>query len=234
MLQINNINVFYGSVQVVWDVSLHVDDGEIVALVGANGAGKTTVINAMFGIKPPESGLIRFAGHRLDGLSVDEISKLGIAYVPEGGRPFRDMNIRENLEMGAYHAGAWNRRQQMLKHVYELFPRLKEREKNLAGTLSGGERQMLAIGRALMSRPTMCVFDEPSIGLSPLLVLEFFRTIKQLREEGITVLLIEQNVHHSLEIADRGYVLESGRIVLEGKSDELLENELVKKAYLGL
>ena len=234
MLQIKNINVFYGSVQVIWDVSLNVNDGEIVALVGANGAGKTTILKALFGLQALESGLIQFAGQRLDTMPPNEISKLGVAYVPEGGRPFRDMTVRENLEMGAYHAGSWGRRQDTLKRVYDLFPRLQEREKNLAGTLSGGERQMLAIGRALMSRPTMCVFDEPSIGLSPLLVQEFFQTIERLREEGITVLLVEQNVHLSLEIADRGYVLESGRIALEGDSAGLLENDLVKQAYLGI
>lgn len=234
MLQIKNINVFYGSVQVIWDVSLNVNDGEIVALVGANGAGKTTILKALFGLQALESGLIHFAGQRLDTLSPNDISKLGVAYVPEGGRPFRDMTVRENLEMGAYQSGAWARRRDTLKRVYDLFPRLQEREKNLAGTLSGGERQMLAIGRALMSRPTMCVFDEPSIGLSPLLVQEFFQTIKRLREEGITVLLVEQNVHLSLEIADRGYVLESGRIALEGDSAGLLENDLVKQAYLGI
>ena len=235
MLQFNNVNV------VLWKCSSRLGCFTSMLmmvkswlLVGANGAGKTTVLKAMFGLKPPESGLIQFAGQRLDTMSANEISQLGIGYVPEGGRPFRDMNIRENLEMGAYHSGAWSRRHDTLARVYNLFPRLKERESNLAGTLSGGERQMLAIGRALMSRPTMCVFDEPSIGLSPLLVSEFFSTIKQLREEGITVLLIEQNVHKSLEIADRGYVLESGRIVLEGESQALLDNAQVKQAYLGI
>lgn len=234
MLKFNKVNVFYGSVQVLWDVSLNVDDGEIVAVVGANGAGKTTLLKAMMGLLEPASGMIKFAGQRIDGRSSNEISKLGIAYVPEGGRPFRDMSIRENLEMGAIPSMAWKRRDASLRRVFQMFPRLEERQHNLARTLSGGERQMLAISRALMSRPTLCVFDEPSIGLAPLLVAEFFRIIRLLREEGITVLLIEQNVRQSLEIADRGYVLESGRIVLEGDSQDLLENETVRKAYLGL
>jgi branched-chain amino acid transport system ATP-binding protein len=234
VLKFNKVNVFYGSVQVLWDVSLNVDDGEIVAVVGANGAGKTTLLKAMMGLLEPASGMIKFAGQRIDGRSSNEISKLGIAYVPEGGRPFRDMSIRENLEMGAIPSMAWKRRDASLRRVFQMFPRLEERQHNLARTLSGGERQMLAISRALMSRPTLCVFDEPSIGLAPLLVAEFFRIIRLLREEGITVLLIEQNVRQSLEIADRGYVLESGRIVLEGDSQDLLENETVRKAYLGL
>ena len=159
---------------------------------------------------------------------------MGIAYVPEGGGPFRDMNVRENLEMGAYHSYAWKHRKETLRRVYRLFPRLEEREHKLSRTLSGGERQMLAIGRALMARPTLCAFDEPSIGLSPLLVDEFFHIIHQLRDDGITVLLVEQNVRKSLEIADRAYVLQNGRIVLEGRKQELLEEELIRKAYLGL
>jgi len=159
---------------------------------------------------------------------------MGIAYVPEGGGPFRDMSVRENLEMGAYHSIAWKHRKETLKRVYKVFPRLEEREHKLSRTLSGGERQMLAIGRALMARPTLCAFDEPSIGLAPLLVDEFFHIIKQVREEGITILLVEQNVHKSLEIADRAYILENGRITLDGNSSDLLEDERIRKAYLGL
>lgn len=234
MLKFNNVNVYYGSIQVLWDISLHVDEGEIVAVMGANGAGKTTLLKALMGLIEPVSGMIKFAGLRIEGHDPAHISKLGIAYVPEGGRPFRDMSVHENLEMGAYHPMAWRRRKDTLRRVYRMFPRLEERQHKLAHTLSGGERQMLAIGRALMSRPTLCVFDEPSIGLAPLLVAEFFRIIHRLREEGITILLIEQNVRQSLEIADRGYVLESGRIVLQGCSQELLENVQVRKAYLGL
>lgn len=234
LLRFNKINVSYGRIQALRDVTLDVDDGEIVAVVGANGAGKTTLLKALIGLHEPESGMIKFAGTRIEGRDPDEISKMGIAYVPEGGRPFRDMTIRENLEMGAYHPGAWKRRQDSMRRVFKMFPRLEERQHKLARTLSGGERQMLAISRALMSRPSLCVFDEPSIGLAPLLVAEFFRIIGRLRDDGITVLLIEQNVKQSLEIADRGYVLENGRITMEGDSQELLESELIRKAYLGL
>jgi branched-chain amino acid transport system ATP-binding protein len=234
LLKFNKINVSYGRIQALRDVSLDVDDGEIVAVVGANGAGKTTLLKALIGLHEPESGMIKFAGIRIEGRDPDEISKMGIAYVPEGGRPFRDMSIRENLEMGAYHPGAWKRRQDSMRRVFKMFPRLEERQHKMARTLSGGERQMLAISRALMSRPSLCVFDEPSIGLAPLLVLEFFRIIQRLRDDGITILLIEQNVKQSLEIADRGYVLENGRITMEGSSRELLESELIRKAYLGL
>jgi len=234
MLKINKINSHYGRIQALWDVSLHVEDGEIVAVIGANGAGKTTLLRTLMGLIEPSSGMIKFAGLRIEGRDPYRISEMGIAYVPEGGGPFRDMSVRENLEMGAYHSNAWRRRKDTLRRVYRIFPRLEERENKLSRTLSGGERQMLAIGRALMARPTLCAFDEPSIGLSPLLVDEFFRVIHQIREEGITVLLIEQNVHKSLEIADRAYVLENGRIVLEGNRQELLQEELVRKAYLGL
>jgi branched-chain amino acid transport system ATP-binding protein len=202
--------------------------------MGANGAGKTTLLKTMLGLLDIGSGMIKFAGQRIEGRDPSHISDLGIAYVPEGGRPFRDMSVQENLEMGAYHSVAWRRRDDALRRVYRMFPRLEERQGKLAHTLSGGERQMLAIGRALMARPTLCVFDEPSIGLAPLLVAEFFRIIKRLRDDGITILLVEQNVKQSLEIADRGYVLESGRIVLEDQSQALLENELIRKAYMGL
>ena len=234
MLKFNKINVFYGRIQVLWDISLDVNEGEIVAVVGANGAGKTTLLKTLVGLMEPRTGMIKFAGQRIEGRDPNQISKLGIAYVPEGGRPFRDMSIQENLEMGAYHPIAWRRRADTLRRVYRTFPRLEERRHKLARTLSGGERQMLAIGRAIMARPTLCVFDEPSIGLAPLIVAEFFRVIHHLRDDGITVLLIEQNVRQSLEIADRAYVLESGRIVLEGDSHSLLESELIRKAYLGL
>jgi branched-chain amino acid transport system ATP-binding protein len=234
MLKFHKVNVYYGRIQVLWDISLNVDDGEIVAVVGANGAGKTTLLKTLIGLIEPRSGMVKFVGRRIEGYDPDRISELGIAYVPEGGRPFRDMSVRENLEMGAYHPAAWRRRKDTLNRVYRIFPRVEERQDKLARTLSGGERQMLAISRALMARPTLCVFDEPSIGLAPLLVAEFFRIIQRLRDDGITVLLIEQNVRQSLEIADRAYVLESGRIALEGDSQELLQNELIRKAYLGL
>jgi branched-chain amino acid transport system ATP-binding protein len=234
MLRVNKINSGYGRIQALWDVSLHVEEGEIVALVGANGAGKTTLLRSVMGLVKPSSGMIKLNGQRIEGHDTNKISELGIAYVPEGGGPFRDMSVRENLEMGAYYSNAWKYRADTLRRVYRLFPRLEERENKLSRTLSGGERQMLAIGRALMSRPTLCAFDEPSIGLSPLLVDEFFHIIRQVREEGITVLLVEQNVHKSLEIADRAYVLENGRIILDGCTQDLIEDERIRKAYLGL
>jgi branched-chain amino acid transport system ATP-binding protein len=178
--------------------------------------------------------MIKFAGQRIEGRDPHRISELGIAYGPEGGGMFRDMNVRENLEMGAYHHRAWDRRDKTLERVFHLFPRLEEREHALSRTLSGGERQMLVIGRALMALPTLCIFDEPSIGMSPLLVEQSFHVISQLRDEGITVLLIEQNVRRSLEIADRGYILANGRVVLEGDRAELQSSEIVGHAYLGL
>jgi branched-chain amino acid transport system ATP-binding protein len=234
VLKVNKVFAGYGRIQAIWDVSLSVEDGEIVALVGANGAGKTTLLRTVMGMIEPESGMIKFLGRRIEGRDPHKISEMGIAYVPEGGRPFRDMSVRENLEMGAYLPIAWDRRKDTLRRVYRIFPELEERENKLARTLSGGERQMLAIGRALMSRPTFCAFDEPTIGLAPLLVDEFFHVIERVRDQGITVLLVEQNVRQSLEIADRAYVLENGRIVLEGESQTLLQEELIKKAYLGL
>ncbi len=234
MLDVNNINAFYGRVQALWGVSLRIDEGEIVALVGANGAGKTTLLNTIFGLLRPASGTVEFLGRRIDGLVPHNMGALGISYVPEGGRLFREMTVRENLEMGAYVYEAWRRREETAKQVYEIFPILKEREGQLAGTLSGGERQLLAIGRSLMSSPKLLIFDEPSYGLAPLLVREIFRIIQRLREQGIAILVIEQNVRQTLEIADRAYVLENGRIVSEGKSEKLLQNDHIKKAYLGL
>jgi len=234
MLAVNHIDAFYGRVQALWDVTLRINEREIVALVGANGAGKTTLLNIIFSLLHPASGTVEFLGRRIDGLAPHHIGELGISYVPEGGRPFREMSVRENLEMGAYIHEAWKQREETLNQVYTMFPRLKERQKQLVGTLSGGELQMVAIGRGLMSRPKMCVFDEPSYGLAPLLVREIFRIVQRLRERGIAILLIEQNVRQTLEIADRAYVLENGRIVSEGKSRELLQDDHIKKAYLGL
>lgn len=234
MLAVNNINAFYGRVQALWDVSLRINEGEIVALLGANGAGKTTLLNIIFNLLRPASGAVEFLGTRIDSLAPHHIVKLGISYVPEGGRLFREMTVSENLEMGAYADEAWSQKEEMLSQVYNMFPRLKERQRQLVGSLSGGEHQMVAIGRGLMSRPKLCVFDEPSYGLAPLLVKEILRIIQGLRDQGISILLIEQNVRQTLEIADRAYVLENGRIVSEGKSRELLQNDHIKKAYLGL
>jgi branched-chain amino acid transport system ATP-binding protein len=234
MLRVNRVNVQYGPVQALWDVTVAVNEGEIVSVLGANGAGKSTLVKAIMGLVDPISGMITFGGRRIEGRDPHRISRLGVAYAPEGGGLFRDMSVRENLELGAYHRVAWNRRQRTLQRVFRLFPILEDREAALARTLSGGERQMLVIGRALMSLPTMCIFDEPSIGMSPRLVEQTFHVIGQLREEGITILLIEQNVRKSLEIADRAYVLENGRVVLEGDRTTLLDSDLVQKAYLGL
>jgi branched-chain amino acid transport system ATP-binding protein len=234
MLAVDHIEAFYGRVQALWDVSLRVNEGEIVALVGANGAGKTTLLNIIFSLLRPASGTVEFRGRRIESLAPHHIGELGISYVPEGGRLFREMTVRENLEMGAYSYKAWKQKEETINQVYDMFPRLKERQRQLVGTLSGGEHQMVAIGRGLMSRPKLCVLDELSYGLAPLLVKEIFHIIEGLRDQGIAILLIEQNVRQTLEIADRAYVLENGRIVLAGKSAKLLKNDHVKKAYLGL
>ena len=234
MLEVSNIEAFYGKTQVLWGVSLSVNEAEIVALVGANGAGKTTLLNTISGLLHPASGSAEFLGKRIDRLPPHSIAELGISYMPQGRRLFPDMSVRENLEMGAYPNRAWKQKGETLEQVYQIFPVLKGRGGQLAGTLSGGEQQMVAMGRGLMSRPRLCVFDEPSSGLAPRLVLEVFRVIKSLREQGLTILLIEQNVRHTLEIADRAYVLENGRVVLEGVGDGLLQSDHVRKAYLGL
>ena len=234
MLKVSNINTFYGKLQALWDVSFRVEEKEIVALVGANGAGKTTVLNTISNLLYPASGTVEFLGRRIDRMPAYRIVELGISHVPEGKKLFADMTVRENLEMGAYTHHAWKRKEETLEQVYQVFPSLKEREGQLARTLSGGEQQMLAMGRGLMSRPRLCMFDEPSSGLAPILMMEVFEVIKKLREQGTTILLVEQNVQRALEIADRAYVLENGRVALEGKGKELLQEELVRKAYLGL
>ena len=234
MLKVNNINTFYGKAQALWDVSLRIDEAEIVALIGSNGAGKSTLLNTISGLLRPASGSIEFLDQRIDILAPHAIVELGISHIPEGRKLFSEMSVRENLEMGAYTSEAWKRKGETAKQVYQVFPTLKERAKQLARTLSGGEQQMLAMGRGLMSGPKLCMFDEPSYGLAPRLMMEVFEVIKSLREQGITILLIEQNVPRTLEIADRAYVLENGRIVLEGTCAQCLENEHVKKAYLGL
>jgi len=234
MLKVNKVATFYGKSQALWDVSLNIKEAEIVALIGANGAGKTTLLNTISGVLVPASGTVEFLDKRIDGMAPHRIVGLGLAHVPEGRRLFVEMSVHENLEMGAYTSGAWKHRAETFEHVYELFPILKERAKQLARTLSGGEQQMLAMARGLMARPKMCMFDEPSYGLAPRLMMEVFEAIKSLRKQGITILLIEQNVRNTLEIADRAYVLENGRIALEGKSKDLLKRESIKKAYLGL
>jgi len=234
MLEVSNIDAFYGKIQALWGVSLNIDEAEIVALVGANGAGKTTLLNTISGLLHPVSGSVEFLGKRIDGLTSHTIVELGISHIPEGRKLFPDMSVRENLEMGAYAKRVWKHRQEILDKVYQLFPTLKERQGQLARTLSGGEQQMVAMGRGLMSRPRLCIIDEPSSGLAPLLVDEIFRIIQGLRDQGIAIFLIEQNVQQTLEIADRAYVLENGRVILAGKSKQLLQEELIRKAYLGL
>jgi branched-chain amino acid transport system ATP-binding protein len=231
---VNSLNTSYGKVQALWDVSLHVNEAEIVALIGSNGAGKTTLFNTISGLLCPASGSIIFMGNRIDRLPCNCIVELGISYIPEGGRIFKEMTVRENLEMGAYSMHAWKVRHETFEKVYKVFPILKERAGQQATTLSGGEQQMLAMGRGLMSRPKLCLFDEPSYGLAPILVTEVFKIIQSLREQGITVLLNEQNVRNTLEIADRAYVLENGHISLEGMGKELLNSDYIRKAYLGL
>ena len=234
MLAVKDINTNYGKKQVLWNVSLEIGDGEIVALVGANGAGKTTLLKTISGALRPASGAIEFDGQRIEGLKSHAIVKMGMAHIPEGRKLFPDMSILENLEMGAYTKRVWERRQETLNEVYELFPRLNERRAQLARTLSGGEQEMVAIGRGLMSKPRLCIIDEPSSGLAPIVVSEIFQIIQRMRDQGIAIFLIEQNVPQTLEIADRGYVIENGHIVMEGSSKSLLENENIRKAYLGL
>ena len=234
MLEVSNLNVFYGKSQALRDVSLKVNEGEIVALVGTNGAGKTTLLNTISGLLRPASGSVEFLGQRIDRLAPYKIMNLGICQIPEGRKLFSDMTVGDNLEMGAYSSKAWKRRRETLEQVYQIFPVLKERRKQSAKKLSGGEGQMVAIGRGLMSNPRLCMFDEPSYGLAPKLFSEVLEVIKRLRKQGITIFMVEQNVRRTLEIADRAYVLENGQIVLEGKGKDLLQNEQVKTAYLGV
>ncbi|MBI5585002.1 MAG: ABC transporter ATP-binding protein [Deltaproteobacteria bacterium] len=234
MLSIKNLNAYYGKFQALWDVGFEVPEGEIVALVGANGAGKTTLLNTLSGLVDRTSGQVEFLGRRLEGRPPQTIVAQGLCQVPQEGRLFPDMTVRENLEMGAYLTAAWHRKQETLQEVYALFPLLKERSRQLARTLSGGEKQMVAIGRGLMSRPRLCMFDEPSYGLAPILVAEIFRIIKSLPAQGITVLLVEQNVKQALELADRACVVENGRLTLEGRAGDLLSDDHVRQAYLGL
>ncbi len=234
MLEVKGLDVRYGKAQVLFGVSLDVSKEEIVALVGANGAGKTTLLNTISGVVQPAAGTVSFAGQRTDGLTPPAIVDLGICHIPESRRLFVDMTVRENLEMGAYPRRAWRSKDESVRRAFELFPVLKERAGQLARTLSGGEQQMLAMARGLMSRPRLCLIDEPSYGLSPVLVSQVFEVIKSLPSQGVGVLLIEQNVRRSLEIADRGYVLENGTVCLEGACADLLSSEHVRKAYLGL
>jgi len=234
MLEIKNIDVFYGDVQVIWDISFDVKQGEIVALIGANGAGKSTTLKTISGILRPRNGEILFNDIPLHKVEPYRLIELGIAHVPEARRLFVEMSVEENLDMGSLKGEAKKEREITKQLVFELFPRLLERRRQLAGTLSGGEQQMLAMGRGLMSKPKLQMFDEPSLGLSPILVKDIFNVIKRIKAEGTTVLIVEQNVKQTLAIADRVYVLENGRIALQGTGAELLNNEHVKTAYLGV
>jgi branched-chain amino acid transport system ATP-binding protein len=234
MLTVNNIDVFYGDLQVLWDVSFEVHEKEILVLVGANGAGKSTTIRTLSSLLTPKKGSISFDGVRLDQLPPHKIIEHGIVHVPEGRRLFPEMSVEENLIMGSLRGEAKAKRHDSLEKVYDLFPRLKERRKQMAGTLSGGEQQMAAIGRGMMALPKIMMFDEPSLGLAPLLVQEVFRMVQRINKEGVTVLLVEQNVTQTLKMCNRAYVLENGRIVLQGTGKELMENEQVKEAFLGI
>jgi len=232
MLELEGVNAGYKDLQVLWGVSLRVEEGELVALVGPNGAGKTTTLRIISGLLRPTAGTVRFRGAPLDREPPHRIVEMGISQVPEGGRVFTGMSVEENLELGAFTPRARKEKDQTLRWVYQLFPRLEERKKQRAGTLSGGERQMLAIGRALMSQPRLLLLDEPSFGLAPLIVEQIFGMISEINRQGVAVLLVEQNVRAALELAQRAYVIENGRIVGEGSGDALLSFESVRSAYL--
>jgi branched-chain amino acid transport system ATP-binding protein len=238
MLRLKNINTYYGKVHALRNVSLHLGEGEIVTLIGANGAGKTTILNTISGVTPAASGELLFEKETIATLGVDRIVRQGISQVPEGRQVFKPLSVEDNLELGAYLRYRGREGKEAIRQdrdqIYALFPRLKERRKQQAGTMSGGEQQMLAIGRALMAKPRMLLLDEPSMGLAPLVVQEIFRVLETLRSEhGTTILLVEQNAKAALRLADRGYVLETGKVILEGPASELMENADVKRAYLG-
>lgn len=234
MLQVNNLDTSYGFLQILWGVSLHVGEGEFVGLIGPNGAGKTTTLRTIAGLLAPKSGEVLFNGRSIGGVPAYRISRMGISYVSEALNLFTDMSVRENLLMGAYSIKDKQQQLESLEFVYSLFPRLKERESQLAGTMSGGERKMLAIARGMMSNPQLMLVDEPSLGLAPHLVTDVFRSLQKLQQTGVTILLVEQRVNATLEICDRAYVLEHGRVVMEGSGSELKTNEHVKTAYLGI
>ena len=233
MLEVKDLEVYYGVIQAIKGISFHVDKGEVIALIGANGAGKTTTLHTVTGLISPKNGHVLFAGKDITKVPAHKIVSMGMAHVPEGRRVFAELSVYENLKMGAYTRKDKNEIEESLKNVYKRFPRLEERKNQMAGTLSGGEQQMLAMGRALMSRPKIILMDEPSMGLSPIMVNEIFDIIRSVSESGTTVLLVEQNAKKALSIADRAYVLETGKIVLEGKAKDLLEDDSIKKAYLG-
>lgn len=233
MLEIREVDTFYGDLQALWGISLKVKEGEFVSLIGPNGAGKTTTLRSISGLLKPTSGSITFMGHDLGKEAPDKIVDLGISQVPEGGSVFASMSVIENLELGAFIPRARKDKNQTLEQVFEIFPRLEERKDQRAGTLSGGERQMLAIGRALMSKPKLLMLDEPSFGLAPILVESIFKMVQKINKQGVTILLVEQNVVAAFELSQRSYVLENGRIVGQGTGEDLLSFESVRQAYLG-
>ncbi len=234
MLSVKHVSTFYGKMQALWDVSLDIGEAEIVALIGANGAGKTTLLKTITGVVAPRYGEITFLGRRIEKFKSHAIVNLGISHIPEGRKLFGQMSVLENLEMGAYSKRVRDQRGDTLEEVFQMLPLLRSRQAQITSTMSGGEQQMVAMGRGLMSKPKLCLIDEPSSGLAPIVVEDVFQMIKKLRTQGISIFLIEQNVQQTLEIADRGYVIENGRILLEGRSEELIQNEQIRKAYLGL
>ncbi|MEI7449633.1 MAG: ABC transporter ATP-binding protein [Desulfomonile sp.] len=234
LLQVNGIDVYYRDVQVLSEVTLEVKKGEIVTVIGPNGAGKSTLLNTIVGFEHPARGSITFSGMSINRVPPEKVVQMGLTIVPEGARVFSEMSVLDNLKMGSYIKSARQFREESLDKVFKFFPRLEERMHQKAGTLSGGERQMLAIGRALMSRPVLLLLDEPSLGLAPMLVTRVFEAVQEIAATGLTVLLVEQNVHFSLEITDRAYVLENGRTVMEGKGSELLNNDHIRKSYLAI
>jgi branched-chain amino acid transport system ATP-binding protein len=234
VLELRNVNTSYDFLQILWDVSLQVDDGEFVALIGPNGAGKTTTLRTIAGLLVPKSGEVLFQGKSIGQLPAHTVSRMGISYISEGLNLFTDMSVRENLLLGAYSIKDRQKQLESLEFVYHLFPRLQEREKQLAGTMSGGERKMLAIARGMMSSPQLLLVDEPSLGLAPHLTHDVFRALLELRKRGVTILLVEQNVNATLEITDRAYILEHGRIAMEGPSSKMKADEHVRSAYLGI
>jgi len=233
MLKVEGIDVYYGNIQALRNVSIEVNEGEIVSLIGANGAGKSTLLKTLSGLIKPKSGIIEFQDKSISGKAAQSIVKAGISHVPEGRRVFANLTVEENLELGAFLRKGKDAIQKDLHKVYETFPRLHERRKQNAGTLSGGEQQMLAIGRAIMAKPKLVLLDEPSMGLAPLMVKTIFQVIEDINKEGTTVLLVEQNAHMALSVASRGYVIETGKVVLSGTSKDLQDSEEVKLAYLG-
>jgi len=234
MLEIENVSAAYGMIQILWDVSFKIKQKEIVSIIGPNGAGKTTLVKTIMGLLPAKSGTIRFKGENIENLPPYEIVKKGVSLIPEGREIFPRMTVKENLLLGAYTINDKQQVKESRERIYQIFSVLRKKEKALAQTLSGGEQQMLVIGRSLMSNPELLILDEPSLGLAPIIVAKVLDTLRQINEEGVAVLLVEQNIRDSLNIADRGYVLEEGKIIIEGEGRELLSNEHIKEVYLGI